>query len=97
MFWLCEYNWLVWVIGRDYLDWDDDWVFEMVCSIVIVQFIKVVVEDYINYIVLVVVKLMVDFLVVWKVFWNKFNWIIIEFSFFYWWYVLILDEFIWGG
>lgn len=77
--------------------WDDDRVFETARMIVIVQFIKIVVEDYINHIAPVRFKLRARPSDAWNAKWNRPNWITTEFSLLYRWHALIPDEVDWGG
>lgn len=78
-------------------DWDDDRVFETARNIVIVEFIKIVVEDYINHITPFAFNLRADPSVAWTAPWNRTNWITTEFSLLYRWHALIPDEITWGG
>ncbi|MEM7525594.1 MAG: peroxidase family protein, partial [Pseudomonadota bacterium] len=77
--------------------WDDDRVFETARNIVIVLFIKIVVEEYINHIAPIPFNLRADPSVAWKAEWNKPNWITTEFSLLYRWHALIPDDITWGG
>ncbi|TNF17465.1 MAG: heme peroxidase [Rhodobacteraceae bacterium] len=95
--WLREHNRLAREIGRRNPEWDDDRVFETARNIVIVEFIKIVVEDYINHIAPVELSLMADPSVCWTAAWNKPNWITTEFSLLYRWHALIPDRITWGG
>lgn len=94
---LREHNRLAREIGARYPDWDDDRVFETARNIVVVQFIKIVVEDYINHIAPFEISLMADPSVCWNATWNKPNWITTEFSLLYRWHALIPDDLTWGG
>lgn len=95
--WLREHNRLARELGARNPDWDDDRVFETARNIVIVQFIKIVVEDYINHIAPFAVSLKADPKVAWGAQWNKPNWITTEFSLLYRWHSLIPDTIVWGG
>lgn len=95
--WLREHNRLAREIGRQKPDWDDDQVFETARNIVIVEFIKIVVEDYINHIAPVELPLIADPQVCWNATWNKPNWITTEFSLLYRWHALIPDRISWGA
>ena len=94
--WLREHNRLAREIGKNNRDWDDDQVFEIARNIVIVQFIKVVVEDYINHIAPFAFDLLADPSAAWEAAWNKPNWITTEFTLLYRWHSLIPDHIIWG-
>lgn len=94
--WLREHNRLARDLGALNPGWDDERVFQTARNIVIVQFIKIVVEDYINHIAPVAVKLKADPKVAWAAPWNKPNWITTEFSLLYRWHALIPDTITWG-
>ncbi len=93
---LREHNRLAREIGARYPDWDDDRVFETARNVVVVQFIKIVVEDYINHIAPFALHLMADPSVCWRAPWNKPNWITTEFSLLYRWHALVPDHIAWG-
>ncbi|MGY3438128.1 peroxidase family protein [Marinovum sp. KMM 9879] len=95
--WLREHNRLAREMGARHPDWDDDRLFETARNVVIVQFIKIVVEDYINHVAPVELSLMADPEVCWNAPWNKPNWITTEFSLLYRWHALIPDRIVWGG
>jgi prostaglandin-endoperoxide synthase 2 len=95
--WLREHNRLARELGKRHPDWDDERVFQTARNIVVVQFIKIVVEDYINHIAPVAVSLKADPKVAWAAQWNKPNWITTEFSLLYRWHALIPDTITWGG
>lgn len=94
---LREHNRLAREIGARQPDWDDTRVFETARNVVVVQFIKIVVEDYINHIAPFALHLMADPSVCWHAPWNKPNWITTEFSLLYRWHALIPDAITWGG
>ncbi|WP_299673826.1 peroxidase family protein [uncultured Roseobacter sp.] len=93
---LREHNRLAAEMGKRYPDWDDDRLFETARNIVIVQFIKIVVEDYINHIAPTEFRLKADPKAAWNANWNRPNWITTEFSLLYRWHALIPDEIRWG-
>ncbi len=95
--WLREHNRLAGLLERANPSWDDTRVFETARSTVIVEFIKIVVEEYINHISNSPIKLVADPTVAWKAPWNKPNWITTEFSLLYRWHSLIPDEMTWAG
>ncbi|WP_436398552.1 peroxidase family protein [Roseobacter sp. S98] len=94
---LREHNRLAGEIEAENPDWDDDRVFETARNTVIVLFIKIVVEDYINHISPLPFNLRADPSVAWNAAWNKPNWITTEFSLLYRWHALIPDQIRWGG
>ncbi|MEX0371497.1 MAG: peroxidase family protein [Tateyamaria sp.] len=93
---LREHNRLAAQIEEEHPDWDDDRIFETTRNAVIVMFIKIVVEDYINHISPLPFTLRADPSVAWNAPWNKPNWITTEFSLLYRWHALIPDALKWG-
>jgi len=93
---LREHNRLAGVIEAANPAWDDERVFQTARNVVIVIFIKMVVEDYINHIAPLPFRLMADPRVAWKASWNRPNWITTEFSLLYRWHSLMPDEIRWG-
>lgn len=94
---LREHNRLATALGKRESRWTDDRVFETARNIVIVQFIKVVVEDYINHIAPIRFLFKADPSVAWRADWNRPNWITTEFSLLYRWHALVPDEIVWAG
>lgn len=94
---LREHNRLAGLIEAAHPDWDDTRVFETARNTVIVIFIKIVVEEYINHISPLPFTLRADPSVAWDAPWNKPNWITTEFSLLYRWHALIPDHIPWGG
>lgn len=77
-------------------DWNDDRVFETARNVVIVEYIKIVVEEYINHIAPLPFTIRADPAAAWDAPWNKPNWITTEFSLLYRWHPLIPDQIQWG-
>ncbi len=77
--------------------WNDERVFQTARNIVIVLFIKIVVEDYINHITPLPFSLRADPSIAWKAPWNRPNWITVEFSLLYRWHSLMPDAIDWPG
>ncbi|WP_242650504.1 peroxidase family protein [Cognatiyoonia koreensis] len=94
---LREHNRLAAEIAAAHTDWDDTRVFETTRNAMIVMFIKIVVEDYINHISPMPFNLRADPSVAWRAVWNKPNWITTEFSLLYRWHALIPDQITWNG
>jgi prostaglandin-endoperoxide synthase 2 len=63
----------------------------------IVMFIKIVVEEYINHISPAPFRFTTNPRIAWKAPWNKPNWITAEFSLLYRWHSLIPDNMKWNG
>lgn len=94
---LREHNRLAGLIENRNPAWDDERVFQIARNILIVMFIKIVVEEYINHINTSVFKFLADPKVAWKARWNKPNWMTAEFSLLYRWHSLIPQKIVWGG
>ena len=88
---LREHNRLAGELEKRHSDWDDQHVFETARNIVIVMFIKIVVEQYINHITPLPFRLLAAPSVAWNAPWNKPNWITTEFSLLYRWHSLMPD------
>jgi len=94
---LREHNRLADRIALDHPAWDDERVFQTARNIVIVMFIKIVVEEYINHINTADFRFRADGKVAWEASWNRPNWMTAEFSLLYRWHSLVPEEFSWGG
>lgn len=94
---LREHNRLAREMESRYPNWDDEQIFQTARNTVIVELIKVVVEDYMNHISPVPFKFVADPAVAWEASWNKPNWITTEFSLLYRWHSLIPDKVTWNG
>ena len=94
---LREHNRLARLIETENPSWDDERVFQTARNCVIVIFIKVVVEEYINHISPIPIPFRVDPSVAFNAPWNKPNWITAEFSLLYRWHSLIPDMIKWNG
>jgi prostaglandin-endoperoxide synthase 2 len=95
--WLREHNRLAAMLETYHPAWDDERVFETARNILIVMFIKIVVEDYINHINTSVFKLRADPRAAWKADWNRPNWMTAEFSLLYRWHSLVPQTVRWAG
>jgi prostaglandin-endoperoxide synthase 2 len=95
--WLREHNRLAGLLELAYPHWDDERVFETARNIIIVMFIKLVVEEYINHISTAVIPFSANPTVCWNAGWNRTNWMTTEFSLLYRWHSLIPQTLNWGG
>ena len=93
---LREHNRLAGIVENDNPDWDDERIFQTARNALIVLFIKIVVEEYINHIS-PSIRFHVDPRIAWEADWNRPNWITTEFSLLYRWHSLVPDQFHWGG
>lgn len=94
---LREHNRVAGLIEEDHPDWDDERIFETARSILIVMFIKLVVEEYINHISTAKITLRAIPDVAWKANWNRENWMTIEFTLLYRWHSLVPQKTRWAG
>jgi prostaglandin-endoperoxide synthase 2 len=94
---LREHNRLAKMLEADNPGWDNDRVFETARNIIIVIFIKIVVEEYINHINSSNFRFSADPEVAWKANWNRPNWMTTEFSLLYRWHSLVPEMLNWGG
>ena len=94
---LREHNRLAGELETRNPEWDDDRVFETARSILIVLFIKLVVEEYINHIASKPFRLRADPSGAWNAPWNKPIWMTSEFSLLYRWHSLSPDVITWNG
>jgi prostaglandin-endoperoxide synthase 2 len=85
------------MLQRRHADWDDERVFQIARNIVIVMFIKIVVEEYINHINTTEFPLKADPSVAWHANWNRPNWMTVEFSLLYRWHGLVAETVNWGA
>ncbi len=95
--WLREHNRLAARLETAHPGWDDERVFETARNIVIVMFIKIVVEEYINHINTTEFPLQADPKAAWGAKWNRPNWMTVEFSLLYRWHGLVKETVEWGG
>ena len=94
---LREHNRLAGAIEHDHPDWDDERVFQTARNVLIVIFIKIVVEEYINHIAPSPFRFSADATVGYRARWNRTNWITTEFSLLYRWHSLLPDRVKWDG
>jgi Animal haem peroxidase len=93
---LREHNRLAGEIENANPEWDDERVFQVARNVVIVLFVKIVVEEYIRHIAPTPFALSATPTVAWLAPWNKPNWITVEFSLLYRWHSLIPAQVEWG-
>jgi prostaglandin-endoperoxide synthase 2 len=94
---LREHNRLARELSKNNSEWDDERVFQTARNTVIVIFIKIVIEEYINHISPSPFNFRAAPSVAWSAPWNKQNWITAEFSLLYRWHSLIPDNIEWNG
>jgi len=94
---LREHNRLAGLIEAAQPGWDDERVFQTARNTVIVEFIQIVGEEYINHISGEVFQLQANPVVAHRARWNRPNWMTTEFSLLYRWHSLIPDHITCGG
>lgn len=94
---LREHNRLANMLDGANPGWDDERVFQIARNIMIVMFIKLVVEEYINHINTSAFRFRADPQVAWKANWNRPNWMTAEFSLLYRWHSLVPETLEWNG
>ena len=94
---LREHNRLAGLLEKRFGAWDDERIFQTARNIVIVMFIKIVVEEYINHINTSVFKFIANPQVAWHAKWNRPNWMTAEFGLLYRWHSLIPENFVLDG
>ncbi len=93
---LRAHNRLARTIERDNPDWDDERVFQTARNTLIVVFIQIVIQEYINHISGDVYRLKAMANVAWRAPWNRPNWMTTEFSLLYRWHSLVPDTITWS-
>lgn len=94
---LREHNRLAGELEFENKDWDDERVFEVTRNCIIAIYVKIVVEEYLNHISAINLRLIADPSIGWKAPWNKPNQITTEFSLFYRWHALVPNTIDWSG
>jgi prostaglandin-endoperoxide synthase 2 len=94
---LREHNRLAGRLAQLSPSWDDERVFQTARNVIVVMFIKIVIEEYINHISSACFKLKADPSAACKAPWNRPNWMTIEFALLYRWHSLIPDTIRWDG
>lgn len=93
---LREHNRLAAMLEKQHPIWDDEQVFQTARNILIVMFIKIVVEEYINHINTSKLRFIADGKVAWNAGWNRPNWMTAEFSLLYRWHSLVPETIVWN-
>jgi prostaglandin-endoperoxide synthase 2 len=94
---LREHNRLAAGIEAENPSWDDERVFQTARNCLIVIYIRIVIEEYINHISSAIPRLAADPSVAWDASWNRPNWMTVEFALLYRWHSMIPDSIRWEG
>jgi prostaglandin-endoperoxide synthase 2 len=94
---LREHNRLAAGIEAENPSWDDERVFQTARNCLIVIYICIVIEEYINHISSAIPRLAADPAVAWTASWNRPNWMTVEFALLYRWHSMIPDTVDWDG
>lgn len=94
---LREHNRVCDVLAKNYPTWDDERLFQTARNIVIVEFLRIILEDYINHITPYHFQLFTDPFAFTNEKWYRLNWVSIEFSLVYRWHSMLPDTLIYDG
>ncbi len=94
---LREHNRLAKELLKRNPSWDDERLFQIARNILIVKFIRIVVNEYINHVSSAPFRFDADPSVSWNATWNKPNWMTIEFTLLYRWHSLVPETMVWNG
>lgn len=94
---LREHNRLAGLLEQKHPHWDDEQVFQTARNNLIVMFIKIVIEEYINHINGSRLRFITDPEVAWTANWNRPNWMTTEFTLLYRWHSLVPEQMTWAG
>lgn len=86
---LREHNRLADLLAKKYPIWDDDRLFETARNVVIVEVMKIVIDDYINHITPYHFKFITDPPAFTNEKWYRLNWMTVEFSLVYRWHSML--------
>jgi prostaglandin-endoperoxide synthase 2 len=94
---LREHNRVCDILARQYPTWDDERLFQTARNIVVVEFLRIVLEDYINHITPYHFQFFTDPLAFKNEKWYRHNWLSVEFSLVYRWHSMLPDTLIYNG
>ncbi|ELR96417.1 peroxidase family protein [Gloeocapsa sp. PCC 73106] len=94
---LREHNRLCDLLAKKYPTWDDERLFQTARNIVIIEVMKIVVEDYVNHITPYYFKFFTDPLEFTHEKWHRTNWMTVEFSLVYRWHSMLPSDFVYDG
>lgn len=94
---LREHNRLCDILAQNYPDWDDERLFQTARNILMVEIMKVIIEEYINHITPYHFNFITDPLAFTDEKWYRLNWMTLEFSLVYRWHSALPEKFIYNG
>ena len=94
---LREHNRLCDLLAKNYPTWDDERLYHTARNIVMVEFLKIVLEDYINHITPYQFQFFTDPLAFTNEKWYRTNWMTVEFTLVYRWHSMLPDNLIYDG
>ena len=94
---LREHNRVCELLAKNYPTWDDERLFQTARNIVMVEFLKIVLEDYINHITPYHFQFFTDPLAFSNEKWYRHNWMSVEFSLVYRWHSMLPDTLTYNG
>ncbi|MCA1994410.1 MAG: heme peroxidase [Coleofasciculus sp. S288] len=94
---LREHNRVCNLLAKNYPNWDDERLFQTARNIVMAEFLKIVLEDYINHITPYHFQFFTDPLAFTNEKWYRTNWMSVEFTLVYRWHSMLPDTLIYDG
>lgn len=94
---LREHNRVCDLLRKNYPTWDDERLFQTARNIVMAEFLKIVLEDYINHITPYHFQFFTDPLAFTDEKWYRHNWMSVEFSLVYRWHSMLPDTLTYNG
>ncbi|WP_375512030.1 peroxidase family protein [uncultured Nostoc sp.] len=94
---LREHNRVCDLLAKNYPTWDDERLFQTARNIVMAEFLKIVLEDYINHITPYHFQFFTDPLAFTDEKWYRHNWMSVEFSLVYRWHSMLPDTLMYNG
>jgi prostaglandin-endoperoxide synthase 2 len=94
---LREHNRLCDILVKNYPTWDDERLFQTARNILIVEILRIVVEDYVNHITPYHFNFITDPLAFTNEKWYRQNWMTVEFTLVYRWHSMLPETLIYDG
>ncbi|HEY9599278.1 MAG TPA: peroxidase family protein [Cyanophyceae cyanobacterium] len=94
---LREHNRVCDLLAKNYPTWDDERLFQTARNVVMAEFLKIVLEDYINHITPYHFQFFTDPLAFTNEKWYRPNWMAVEFTLVYRWHSMLPDKLIHDG